>query len=129
MSRGIIGFQGSVVHGSRYISIPHLPPPRWISIARGTIRQVLMWIIVFGFWDVLGIFGYLYTSHYILLIYAPLLQRAASGSRILLSSGTTGSCRWPAYQESTCATAFLYISPQHNTLYSKEVVASAVEER
>jgi hypothetical protein len=48
MSRGIAG-----AYGSRYVSIPHFPPPRWISTARGTIRQVLMWIIVLG----LGLLG------------------------------------------------------------------------
>lgn len=48
MSRGIAS-----LYGSRYVSIPYLPPPRWNSTAGGTIRQVLMWIIVLG----LGLLG------------------------------------------------------------------------
>ena len=67
MSRGIAG-----LYGSRNVSIPHLPPPRWISTAGGTIRQVLMWIIVFlglGLFWAFGIghygefLGHFYTSH------------------------------------------------------------------
>lgn len=65
-----------------------------------------MWIIVFSFLGRLGIFGYLYTSHYILLIYAPLLQRAASGSSNLLASLTTSSCRRSAYQQNNSDSSF-----------------------
>jgi hypothetical protein len=90
MSRGIAG-----LYGSRYVSIPYLPPPRWISTARGTIRQVLMWIIVFGLgtfghWA-LGIehhgkLGYFYTSHIILFTHAPRRTRAAFWRRLCIEA-------------------------------------------
>jgi hypothetical protein len=106
MSRGIAG-----VYGSRYVSIPYLPPPRWISTARGTIRQVLMWIIVFGLgtfghWalSITGILGYFYTSHIILFIHAPPRQtRAAFWRRLCIEAlrlvsvirMTTAFCTYP----------------------------------
>lgn len=86
-----------------------------------------MWIIVFGLGH-LGIFGYLYTSHYILLIYMRLYCRGQHLGRTLCYRAVRPTLVVGRLNNSeTAIQPFVHIFTQ-DTLYSKEV-ASAVEVR